>query len=431
MRYLVIFLFTILSTVDSFNKVIPRFLHTYNKINRETLPHGFYGLIGPNINTTHVKTLFDLFTGDGIIQGVFMEPHNITFVKHIVKTDKWKQNLNMGPLHPWLLPIFILFHKIGVFPNVLDLANTAFLSVKNKTYTLFERDFPYEIEIERNHIDTLNKIKVKDLNSFSGHSIYNGSHIHTVDYDVIFKRVRYMVLDSDFKECERIDIQMKYIPLVHDFYRMSNRTLFMDSPFSWNFSKRLPVVLDTSKPAFFYVVTNASNIERYMCKNPFYIFHYGDVVEYMNGTIDIYAPCYDTIDFNSLDIKGRYRRIVLDPTKRDVVIYKNSELERMNLDFPIRWGEYIILREIADNAIKGFVVCRGLEIVKKVQLPPNRFFCGEPRVFEREFSPYLIGISYDEFQMGYICVLNIFTNEYIEHPLNASVTIGFHSILQM
>ena len=408
----------------------PRFMHTHNKLIRENFrfPTGFYGLIGPNINTTNVKTLFDLFTGDGIIQGVFMEPNNITFVKHVIKTNKWKHKLSMGSLHPWVLPFFMMCYKIGILPNILDLANTAFLSVKHKTYALFERDFPYEIEIERNSIDTLGKRNVKGLDSFSGHSIFNGSHIHTIDYNVILKRVRYMVLDAVFNECERIDIPMNYIPIVHDFYRLSNRVLFMDSPFSWDFSKRLPVILDRTKPAFFYVVNNTTSIERFISIVPFYIFHYADVIECMDGTIEIYAPCYDDVNFNALDITGRYRRIVLDPTTHHVSIYKNDELERMNLDFPIRWKEYIILREIIDSRIKRFVVCRGLEIVKTVSLPANRYFCGEPRVFEKEFSQYLIGISYDDFQMGYVCILNIFTDEYIEHPLNTSVTIGFHSI---
>ena len=413
------------------NNVKPRFLHTYNKIDNEIFPKGFYGLIGPNVNTTHIKTLFDLFTGDGMIQGVFIESDNITFVKHMIKTDKWKYNLKWKSNHPWLLPMFIMFHKMGLIPHVLDLSNTAFLSIKNKTYTLFERDFPYEIEIEGNQIDTLNKIKVANLNSLSGHSIYNGSHVHTIDYDVVFKRVRYMILDSDFKECERIDIQMKYIPLVHDFYRLSDSLLLMDSPFSWNFSKRLPVVLDVSKPTFFYIVKNASIIERYVCADPFYIFHYANIIEYINGTIEIYASCYDNIDFNALDINGKYRRIVIDPMKSDVVIHKNIELERMNLDFPVKWNEYIILREISNNAINGFVLCRGLDIIKKILLPPNRYFCGEPKVFERNFSPYLIGISYDDEQMGYLCILNIFTDEYIEQPLNTTVTIGFHSILRI
>ena len=52
--------------------------------------NGFYGLIGPNIemNNNDIKSLYDLFTGDGIIQGVFFNKGNLTFVKHLIKTEK-------------------------------------------------------------------------------------------------------------------------------------------------------------------------------------------------------------------------------------------------------------------------------------------------------------------------------------------------------
>ena len=35
--------------------------------------NGFYGMVGPNINITNIDdfTLYDVFTGDGIIHGVF------------------------------------------------------------------------------------------------------------------------------------------------------------------------------------------------------------------------------------------------------------------------------------------------------------------------------------------------------------------------
>jgi hypothetical protein len=46
-----------------------------------------------------------------------------------------------------------------------------------------------------------------------------------------------------------------------------------------------------------------------------------------------------------------------------------------------------------------------------------------------EGSPFLIGFSYDENQMGYLSVINIWKNNYTEIALNDTVTIGFHSIL--
>ena len=53
-----------------------------NKIN------GLYALIGPDINMKEVSTLFDLFIGDGIIQSVFFNKGELTYVKHYVRTEK-------------------------------------------------------------------------------------------------------------------------------------------------------------------------------------------------------------------------------------------------------------------------------------------------------------------------------------------------------
>ena len=50
--------------------------------------NGFYGLIGPDINMDSVTNIFDLFTADGLIQGVFFDDGEITFTKHFIRTDK-------------------------------------------------------------------------------------------------------------------------------------------------------------------------------------------------------------------------------------------------------------------------------------------------------------------------------------------------------
>jgi carotenoid cleavage dioxygenase-like enzyme len=366
---------------------------------------------------------------------VFIEPNNITFVKHIIRTNKWVYESEHGTFlkHPFFIPFYIFAHKIGIIPNVLDLANTAFLSVKNKTYTLFERDFPYEIKIENNEITTLHKVDIPHIESFSGHSKYDGSYIHTIDYDVVTKKIKYIRFDENFREDSHNEIQMKYIPLVHDFSLLQNGILFMDAPFRLDFSKHLPVVLDTILPGYFHVLKYKGDINHtiYSCKHPFYIFHYANVIEHVNGTIEIYAPCYDTIDFAGLDIQGKYRKIVITPDSNEVIVYKNDELERMNLDFPTVFNEYVILREITNRTISGFVLCKDHEFIKRVQLPVNRFFCGEPGIVEQHGCPVLVGLSYDESYSGYICVLNIFTNEYIEYPLNTTVSIGFHSLLRL
>jgi hypothetical protein len=370
-----------------------------------------------------------------VIQGVFIQPNNITFVKHVVRTNKWIHENKYGPFlkHPFFMPFYMLAYKLGMLPNIFDLSNTAFLSVKNKTYTLFERDFPYEIKIENNEIKTLHKICVPNTNSLSGHSKYDGSYIHSIDYDVIFKKIKYTRFDENFREHDYTDIKTKYIPLIHDFSLIDNGILFIDAPFKWDFSKRLPVILDNKRPTFFNVLkNNNSNYHKiYNCKESFYIFHYANVLENANGTIEIYASCYDTVDFSRLDIQGKYRKIVLHCDSTEVSIYKNEIFENMNLDFPMPWKDYIIMREITNNTISGFVLCKDHTFIKKIPMKLNRSFCGEPGIVEHKGSPFLIGLSYDENQMGYVCTLNIFTNEYIEYPLNTTVTIGFHSLLKV
>lgn len=49
---------------------------------------GFYGLVGPNIDKKKVNTLYELFIGDGVIQGVFFDKGKITFIKHVINTEK-------------------------------------------------------------------------------------------------------------------------------------------------------------------------------------------------------------------------------------------------------------------------------------------------------------------------------------------------------
>ena len=407
----------------------------FKKIKQSNLPTGFYGLIGPNINASSVETLFDLFMGDGIIQGVFIEPDNITFVKHIIKTDKWIHESKYGTFskHPYCLPFYMFAHKLGMIPNVFDLANTAFMSVKNKTYSLFERDYPYEISIQNHTITTLKKVVLPYTETISGHSVYNGSHIHSIDYNIILKIVRYLVLDERFKFVSKVDIPMKYIPIVHDFGILKNGMVCLDTPFFWNFSKIIPVEFDSKQPAFFHVYKNNTNsklrLRTYSVNDPFFIFHYANIREHSNNSIEIYAPCYDKLDFAGLDIAGKYRKIMIHSNSSKVIVYKNPILENMNLDFPILWKEYVVLREIQNKTISGFVICKDLDFIKRISLPRNRYFCGEPRIIEMEGSPFLIGFSYDDNQIGYLSVINIWKNNYTEIALNDTVTIGFHSIL--
>lgn len=103
-------------------------------------------------------------------------------------------------------------------------------------------------------------------------------------------------------------------------------------------------------------------------------------------------------------------------------------LENLNLDFPLKWGQYTILREIENQAIMGFVVCKELMVIRRIRLPEGRFFCGEPSIIEFTGGPYLLGLTYDKRGMGYISLVGVFTEDYRELDLEERVSIGFHSI---
>ena len=43
-------------------------------------------MIGPDVNTSTITTLYDLFTGDGNIQGIFFDNGELTYTKNFVRT---------------------------------------------------------------------------------------------------------------------------------------------------------------------------------------------------------------------------------------------------------------------------------------------------------------------------------------------------------
>jgi hypothetical protein len=431
---------------------------------------GFYGLIGPEVNKSSIKTLYGLFTGDGIIQGVFFDKGNMRFVKHFVRTEKILFESVYGRFSTNLLmtPLYVFLNKIGFIPNTLGLANTALIDIDKKTFAFFERDKPYELDINNNKqtIKTIKKENIKGVEHLSGHSVYEKGLIHTIDYDIISNKVYYIQLNNDFTIHSKSTIKTKYIPLIHDFVLLpQNKILFIDTPFKWDLSsmfseyqyeeynsryneysllsklckkdinffnnpllsvKSPPVLFDNLKPTYISIYDKETNsLKQWESPESFYMFHCAYIDENMN----MYAPVYDSIDFSSTNISGKYRMFSLMESG-EVFITKNMILEDMNLDFPIKWKEYIILRSIENLVINGFIVCNGLTIVRDIRLTKDRFFCGEPSIIEIKDEPYLLGLSYDETGSGYISLIGIFNDEYREHPLNSDLTIGFHSLFK-
>ena len=397
---------------------------------------GFYGLIGPDIKMSSIKTLYDLFIGDGMIQGIFFDNGTITFVKHFVRTNKllYESNHGLFSKNIRMLPLYMMAYKMGIVPNIMGLSNTAFLKINQNIYTVFERDYPYKIniDIENKMVNTDGKIDIKGVNTFSGHSKYMKDTIHSIDYNIFLKSVEYFQLDRLFRKKHNVLIKTKYIPLIHDFYLSTTTTsqkqniILVDSPLEFDILRTFPVVFNKHNPTYIHVYNTENSTITYKCSHAFYLFHYADVKKY-NNTIEIYASLYDDIDFMSLHIEGKYRKIMINEQTGNVEIYKNAELENMNVDFPKKWGDFVILRYIENNAIAGFIICKGLEIIKRIRLPNNRHFCGEPEIIDIDGSPFLIGFSYDNNTMGYFSSINInekYEYEYFEIPLYTNVTIG-------
>jgi hypothetical protein len=399
-----------------------------NKIN------GFYGMVGPDINMNNVKTLYELFTGNGNIQGVFFDNGEITFVKHYIKTEKIIYESKYGELNKSILfsPFYIFLYKIGILPNILGLANTAFLKVKNSVYVLFERDYPYKIDIDfiGKQINTIKKINIPGLDAFSGHSKFNNNKIDTIDYNIVKSSVSYYKLTDNFELINKVNINTKYSPIIHDFYMLDDSILFTDSPLFIDINLKelcnLPISLK-DKPTYIHVKNiNDLNENIYESKESFFIFHYA-YINNNDDNIEIFAPLCYNLDFSKLDLKTYYSKLIINKSLKTVEIKTNPELNHYNLDFPILYEDKVILRNIDNNSINGFIICKELDIVQKLFFEDKKI-CGEPSIINIENISYLIFFAYNNSEQSFIMLVNLNNYKVIEIPLKHKINIGFHSI---
>jgi len=402
--------------------------HVVNKIN------GFYGLIGPDVNISTINNLFDLFIGDGNIQGVFLDNGNITFVKHFVRTDKllYEEANGKIPNNNFLKFIFSLFSKFGILPDIMGLANTALLNIKKKCYALYERDKPYllNINFENKEITTISKQDVKFIDHISGHSKYINNSIETIDYDILTNSVNYYQLNENFEKIKSKNIKTNFMPVVHDFMIVKDKLIIMDSPLCIDtnniLKKSIPVLLDKKQNTFIHIYNTVNNIiDTYNTNDSFYMFHYADYIE-TNKSIEIYGSLYDELDFSNLNVKGNYRKIKINKKNKDINIEKNKELEKYDLDFPIKFDNKIIFRNIYNMTVNGFVIVEKMKIIKKI-LFNNLFICGEPALINIDKTPYIIFFGFSKTQNS-IFLINLYNYQQIEIPIPIQLNIGFHSI---
>jgi carotenoid cleavage dioxygenase-like enzyme len=400
-----------------------------NKIN------GFYGLIGPDINITTIKTVFDLFTGDGMIQGIFFNKGELTFIRHMIRTDKLVYEIENGkiPNNNFMKFIFTVLNKFNVLPNILGLANTAFMNIKNKYYALYERDVPYEIDINFNKktISTIKKINLHEIEHFSAHSKVSNK-IETIDYHVAINKVSYYQLNENLDILLKKNIQMNYMPLIHDIISTPNKVILLDSPISMDIKnillKPLPLILNNNERTWIHILNKLDlSIEKFSINKSFYIFHYADYKE-NDELIEIYASQYDNMDFSDLNIKGKYRKLLINKITKEVSIIKSEEFENIDTEFPIKFDDKVVLRNIHDKFNNGLIICKELEIIKRIEFK-NRTLCGEPAIEYIENIPFLITFAFNlyEKETGYLLVINMNTYEIIEINLPFPITIGFHS----
>jgi len=402
--------------------------------------NGFFGLIGPDINVSAVSSLYELFTGNGVIQGIFFDKGNLTYIKHYVRTEKivYEEEHGVAPNSILSGVIFHCLHFLNLFPNMMGLANTALLEINNNIYAMFERDNPYLIKVDfvNKLVKTIEKINFKDLSSthFSGHTKYINNKIKTIDYNVAEKCIYYYSLSYDFKMLYKTVIKTEYLPIIHDFLMLPDSLIVTESPILLDIHKllsfKLPITFYKDKKTKIHLVTR-DTVNTIEYDKGFYIFHYADYKE-TDETIEIFASLYDDLDFSRLAIKGNYRKITIHKKTNTMTIERNPELETYDLDFPIKVNKnnLIVLRNIDNFVMNGFVICDGLKIVNKILFTDIRI-CGEPALIYIENKPHLLTFAYNE-TMNYIVIIDIETLfvEKIEIPLqnDQKINIGFHSI---
>ena len=434
----------------------PPFFHDDDE--KDSLPNinGFFAMIGPNSISHRLSiplsslslSLFDLFTGDGVIQGIFFHNHSLYSTNQYILTEKLIHELHFGklPTNIWLLPFMLILHWLRVLPNILGVSNTAILKVKDKTYSLFERDLPYlvDINIPSKTIRTVQKQPIHGMRCVSGHSKYHSEidEISSIEYDYMCQTVGLYKLDTNFSVLAHKTINVEYLPITHDYLVYGNYSecmLFCDSPFVIKgnnlWKGQIPIVLDHRRPTYIhtYNFTDGKHEKYKISDNGYYIFHFSKVEITNDGKLEIYGSLYDKLDFNSIDIQGKYRKIeisLLDKEK-NAIIYENSEVETYNLDFPVSWNDTIILRNIEtvnnESRINGFLLMDGLN-VKHELLYDNLSFSGEPAIcYDDKGEPYLISLAYNE-TTGFAILINLNKFEMIKKELLRKPTIGFHSI---
>jgi carotenoid cleavage dioxygenase-like enzyme len=274
-------------------------------------------------------------------------------------------------------------------------------------------------------------VSLNKIPHFSAHSKYNNGVIETIDYDVLSKTVSHFVLAPNFDIIKKHSIQLSNLPIIHDFLSTNTTIILFDSPITFTvkkFNSPMPIMLDKSKDTIIHAFDKTTGaLTRYYINESMYVFHYANYKE--NDThIDIYAPMYDALDFSDLDIAGKYRLISINKIEKKVTVIKNPELENLNIDFPISYGNRTLFRTLENKINNGFVICENLNIIKHL-IFEDKFICGEPAVQNISGVFYLFTYAFDihNNSNSVLMIINLDNYEKIEIPLDENISLGFHS----
>lgn len=406
---------------------------------------GFFGMIGPDVSIpipNNMNNLFDLFSKNGVLQGVFISNGTIHFVRKYIKTEKWLYEERFGeiPIHPITLLLFEI-GKIGkMLPNIFGLANTALLNYQNKVYVLNERDLPYEIQVNflNKEIQTKQKLALNSkIHHFLAHSKIGRGYIETLDYSIFSKKINWFQFDEKWNMKKQIEINKKYISMVHDFISLENHILFIDCPLSLQYDLKNRISFQLSKnqkhKSSLFIIEKATGNKKIidLGENCF-LFHYGNSFE-NEKEIEFYGCFYDGFDFKtSKKNSGKFRKVTVNKNKGTAEIIKNKDLENFSLDFPIFYKNYTILTHSFESKNINFIVVKKFELHKVIDLD-NKCINGEASVIEILDKPYLICFAYKENNISnatehYLCIYGIETNDSTSVLIPFNLTFGFHSI---
>ena len=443
MYYVILIFLTFVSTSYSFitNIKLKNNNNFYYKDNTVELQNnlnlfsnftGFYGLVGPNIDFNNASSLMELFTGDGVVQGVFINNGTITFHNHIIQTEKLKFEKINGNIKLNLFTLILGMLKL--FPTSAGTANTALHTFQNNTLALYETDFPYILNIDQinKKISTIGKQKVKDITSISAHSKFKDDYIETISYDILRKKVHFLNIDKNYNISSKISIQTNYFPVIHDFISNDDYFIFIDSPLQINITKilnsKFPIYLNNKLPTYIHIINKKTNKKDLIeIKEGFYVFHFSNFKETEKEFI-IQATQIDELDFSNLIFNPKLREIVINKQTKEVINKKFLELEEIHMDFPIKINGSRKLFSLIHNKIgfSGFVICEETIIIKKILLK-NTIIIGEPQIINIENTNFAISFSKKQ-EDNFLLLVNLEDYSYFEVPIPIPLINGFHSI---